>query len=270
MTPSISLIGAGHLGSALVRGLIKTGYPKKLITVSNLNRKKLDHLIQESGVVPALSNVNAVDNADVLILAIKPQFMHEVCLEIASTVQKKQPLIISLVGVIEMSTIMGWLDCKNLPVIRVMTNTPIEFCTGTSALFANDFVTAEQRLIGEKIFKSLGSLIWLDKEELLDPLTAAIGSAPAYVLLFMEALQKAAMSQKIPEHMAQQITVDVLAGTAELAKNSGRSFANLRAGVTTPNGITEYSLQKISIDAFLNNFQQIYQAAIERIEQIKN
>lgn len=266
---SIAVIGAGHLGSALIRGLIKNGYAKQSIIVSNRNQTKLNLLVNELGVIPAPSNSKAVEAADILVLAVKPQFMQDVCVEIAVSVQKKRPLIVSLAGVTEIEQIALWLGAQDLPIVRAMTNTPMEFGKGTSALFANSLVSAEYTLLIEAMFNAVGSLFWLDKEQLLEPLTAAIGSAPAYVLLFMEALQKAAMSQHIPEQLAEKIAFDVVAGTAVLAKQSGRSFADLRAGVTTPNGITEHSLKELAIDDFFDDFKRIYQAASERIEQIK-
>ncbi len=266
---SIAIIGAGHLGSALIRGLIKSGYGEKFIIVSNRNHAKLNRLVNELDVVPAKSNSKAAEDADILILAIKPQFMHDVCMEIATSVQIKRPLIVSLVGVTEIKQIALWLGAHDLPIIRAMTNTPMEFGKGTSALFANSIVNTEQKLLIENIFNAVGSLFWLDEEQLLEPLTAAIGSAPAYVLLFMEALQKAAMSQHIPEKLAKKIAFDVVAGTAVLAEQSGRSFADLRAGVTTPNGITEHSLKELVIDDFFDDFKKVYQAASERIKKIK-
>lgn len=266
---SIAVIGAGHLGSALIRGLIKNGYAEQSIIVSNRNQTKLNRLVNELAVVPAHSNSKAVEAADILVLAVKPQFMQDVCMEIAASVQKKRPLIVSLAGVTEIEQIARWLGAPDLPIVRAMTNTPMEFGKGTSALFANRMVCAEHKLLIEAIFNAVGSLFWLDEEQLLAPLTAAIGSAPAYVLLFMEALQKAAMSQHIPEQLAEQIAFDVVAGTAVLAKQSGRSFADLRAGVTTPNGITEHSLKELAIDDFFDDFKKVYQAASERIKQIK-
>ncbi|MDR3503339.1 MAG: pyrroline-5-carboxylate reductase [Legionella sp.] len=267
---SISLIGAGHLGRALLCGLIKSGYPAQSITVSNRNQDKLNRLVHELAVLPATSNNDAVDGAEILILAVKPQFMQDVCQEIAAKVQMKKPLIISLAGVTEIEQIAQWLGVTDLSIIRVMTNTPMEFCKGTSALFANSCATDAHKKITETLFNTVGSAFWVDKEQLLDPLTAAIGSAPAYVFLFMEALQKAAASQNIPEALAEKIAIDVVSGAAVLAKQSNYSFAELRAGVTTPHGITEHSLKALDTENFFTSFKKIYQAANERIEQIKS
>ncbi|CAM4501429.1 MAG: Pyrroline-5-carboxylate reductase [Legionella sp.] len=267
---SISLIGAGHLGRALLCGLIKSGYPAQSITVSNRTQDKLKRLVNELNIVPAASNNDAIDAAEILILAVKPQFMQDVCQEIAAKVKMEKPLIISLAGVTEIEQISQWLGITDLSIIRVMANTPMEFGKGTSALFANSSATDVHKKITEALFNAVGSVFWVDKEQLLDPLTTAIGSAPAYVFLFMEALQKAAASQNIPEELAEKIAIDVVSGAAVLAKQSNYSFAELRAGVTTPHGITEHSLKDLDIEDFFTRFKKIYQAANERIEQIKS
>jgi pyrroline-5-carboxylate reductase len=265
---SISIIGAGHLGSALARGLIKSGYPAHSILFSNRDPSKTTRLVNELGVLSVESNIQAVKNAEVVFLAVKPQFMQDVCLEIASTIQKNRPLIISLAGVIDINRMARWLGCDDIGIVRVMTNTPTEFCKGTSALFASSFTTSVQKTWVETLFNEVGYTFWVDQESLIDTLTAPVGCAPAYVFLFLEALQKAAVSRGIPEELAEKIVLESVFGAAELAKKSGRSFSQLRAGVTTPQGITDYSLQKISITEFFDCFKQIFAGGEERIEQI--
>ncbi|RUR23354.1 pyrroline-5-carboxylate reductase [Legionella qingyii] len=265
---TISIIGAGHLGSALARGLIKSGYPASSITFSNRDPSKSERLVKELGVLSAKTNIEAAQNAEILIFAVKPQYMQEVCQEIAPAMQSREPMIISLAGVIDIDNITRWLNKKNLGVIRVMTNTPTEFCKGTSALFANSFTTSEKKQLIETLFNEVGYTFWVEQESMLDTLTAPIGCAPAYVFLFLEALQKAAMSRGIPEELSEKIALESVFGAAELAKKSGRSFAQLRAGVSTPHGVTAHSLEKLSFTDFFDLFKQIYEAAEERIEQI--
>ncbi|KTD06177.1 pyrroline-5-carboxylate reductase [Legionella gratiana] len=265
---SISIIGTGHLGGAFVRGLIKSGYPANLITLSNRNPNKSEQLAKELGVLSAKTNVQAVQNTEIIVLAVKPQFMQEVCKEIAPKIQNKQPMIISLVGVINTDSIARWLGDKDLAITRVMTNTPSEFCKGTSALFANSSTIPEQKLLIERLFNNVGYTFWVDQESMIDTLTAPIGCAPAYIFLFLEALQNAAISRGIPEELAEKISLESVFGAAELAKKSGRSFAHLRESVTTPQGVTAYSLEKLSMDNFFDIFKKIYTDAEERIEQI--
>lgn len=265
---SITIIGAGHLGSALARGLIKSGHPARSITFSNRDPSKTERLVKELGVLSAKTNTQAIMNAEILILAVKPQYMQDVCREIAPSIQHKQPIIISLAGVISIASMKKWLNNKDLAITRVMTNTPIEFCKGTSALFACPSVTPEQQQLVETLFNEVGYTFWVNQESLIDSLTAPVGCAPAYVFLFLEALQEAAISRGIPEELSEKIALESVLGAAELAKKSGRSFAQLRAGVTTPHGVTAHSLEKLSFTDFFDLFKQIFAAAEERIEQI--
>ncbi|CAM2787675.1 pyrroline-5-carboxylate reductase [Legionella steigerwaltii] len=265
---TISIIGAGHLGSALARGLIKSGHPASSITFSNRDPSKSERLVKELGVLSAKTNIQAATNTEILIFAVKPQFMEDVCREIAPTIQQRQPIIISLAGVIDIASIKRWLNKKDLGIVRVMTNTPIEFCKGTSALFACTSTTAEQKRLVETLFNEVGYTFWVEQESMIDSLTAPVGCAPAYVFLFLEALQKAAISRGIPEEFAEKIALESVLGAAELAKRSERSFAQLRASVTTPHGVTAHSLEKLSFTDFFDIFKQIYAAAEERIEQL--
>lgn len=266
---SLAFIGTGHLGSALIRGLIHNDYPAQCIIVNNRTPEKATRLAHELGVSYTETSAQAAARAEALILAVKPQFMQELCKQIAPIVKKNKPLIISLAAVIEIQEMVSWLRVDDLEIVRVMTNTPIEFGKGTSALFANPHVTIQHQEWINTLFKTVGSTFWVDKEELLDRLTAAIGSAPAYVLLFMEALQKAALSQGIPEQLARKITEDLFSGTVTLSQKSGHSFTDLRHSVSTPRGVTEHSFKKISIDDFFHTFERMYDAVYERIEQIK-
>lgn len=267
---SITVIGAGHLGSAVIKGLIKAGQDPKKITISNRDPQKSARLVQELGVLSAETNRQAAEHANLIILAVKPQFMHEVCKEIAPIMKQNQVLVISLAGVVAIESITTWLDNKNLSVIRVMTNIATEFCKGSSALFANTATAEEQKTYTENLFNKVGYTFWAKQEALLDTLTAPIGCAPAYVFLFLEALQQAAISRGIPSEQATTIALESVLGAAELAKNSGLSFSQLRAGVTTPQGVTEHSLQKISFDDFFVTFKTLFAAVEERIEAIQH
>lgn len=265
---SISIIGTGHLGGALMRGLIRSGHPATSIMISNRDLSKSRGLSKELGVLTATTNTDAIENADIVLLALKPQMMQKVCEEIAPALRTKKPLIISLAGVIDTHSIALFLDKRNLGIVRVMTNTPTEFCKGTSALFANEFLTYAQKESIESLFNKVGYTFWVDQESMLDTLTAPIGCAPAYVFLFLEALQKAAMSRGISEPSAQKIALESVLGAAELARKSGRTFDQLRKSVTTPQGITAHSLQQLSFSDFFDTFKQIYSDAEERITEI--
>ena len=265
----ISIIGAGHLGRAFIAGLIKSGQPPCSIKISNSTIENTLRLASTLNVLGARTHVDAVETADIVILAVKPQLMKTVCQDIALVVQKKRPLVISLAGVVDIEHISLWLGATDLGIVRVMTNTPMAYGKGVSALFANPHMGSEQLHISTLLFNAVGTSFWVDKEPMLDALTAAVGCAPAYVFLFMEALQKAAISRGIPEALAAKIALDIVGGSVELAKHSDHSFQHLRDGVTTPNGVTAHSLKGLSEHAFFGSFKEVYRAADERIAQIK-
>ncbi|STY28748.1 pyrroline-5-carboxylate reductase [Legionella wadsworthii] len=265
---SITVIGAGNLGSAFIRGLIRSGYPENLIKVSSRDSSKPALLVRELNILSAQNNAQAAEDADIIVLAVKPQFMQSVCRDISQTIRKKLPVIISLAGIINISNMTQWLGVNHIGVVRSMSNTPIEFCKGTSALFANSSISHEQKLLVQDLFQTLGLAFWVDEETMLDTLTAPIGCAPAYAFLFLEALQGAAISRGIPEELAAKVALESVLGAAELAKKSERSFAQLRQGVTTPNGVTEYSLKKLSLPGLFDSFKEVFAAVEERIDQI--
>ena len=264
----LSFIGAGHLGSALVKGLVKSGYPADRIVVSNRSPEKLTSLVNTLGVSSVVTNTQAAEVADVLFLAVKPQFIEEVCLEISPVIIKKRPLIISLAGVISLHDLALALDDDTLGIIRAMTNTPTEHGKGVSALFANVSSTPSQREQTTMLFNLIGKSIWVEEERLLNTLTAPVGCAPAYVFLFLEALQEAAISVGISPDLAKEVALNTVIGAADLAKQSGESFSSLREKVTTSGGITAASLEEISMPDFISKFKKVYKAAEKRIHEI--
>lgn len=265
---SLSFIGAGHLAGALVRGLIKSGYPAKLITVSNRSSEKLESLVEELGIVSARTNTEAAEVADVIFLAVKPQYIKEVCREISPAIIEKKPMIISLASTVRLEDIALALGVDNLAIIRAMTNTPTEFCKGASALFANSLITTSQTEHVNELFNAIGMSFWVEKEADLDTLTAPVGCAPAYVFLFLQALQDAAVSMGFSSSLAREIALHSVIGAAELAKQSGDSFASLRENVSTPGGVTAYSLKHISVPQLVDSVKEVFNAAEQRIAEI--
>jgi pyrroline-5-carboxylate reductase len=264
----LSFIGTGHLGSALVKGFVKSGYPAEHIVVSNRSPEKSALLVNTLGVSSVVTNTQAAEVADVIFLAVKPQFIEEVCLEISPVIIKKRPLIISLAGVISLHDLSLALGDDTLGIVRAMTNTPTEYRKGISALFASVSITTAQRKQTAMLFNLIGKSIWVEKEGLLNTLTAPVGCAPAYVFLFLEALEEAAISVGISPDLAKDITLNAVIGAAELATQSGESFSSLREKVTTKGGITAASLEEISMPDFISKFKQVYKTAEKRIHEI--
>ena len=190
MTNHICFIGGGNMASSLISGLINNQYPSNKITVTDPDKLKLEHLKQQFSIHVEIDNLKAVESADVLVLAVKPQVLKSVCDNIKDITQKTKPLIISIAAGIRSTDIERWLG-GNHALVRCMPNTPALIQAGATGLFANSTTSSEQKNIADQILRSAGITLWVDNESQLDAVTAVSGSGPAYFFLFLEAMQAA-------------------------------------------------------------------------------
>ena len=193
------------------------------------------------GIQGTTDNITAIEQADVVILAIKPQVMEAVLTPIKDALQRKKPLIISVAAGIDLQSISSWTG-GDLAIVRCMPNTPALVQQGASGLFANVQVTAGQKDISAQILNAVGMSVWVDKETQLDAVTAVSGSGPAYFFLFMEAMIEAGMKLGLSEETAKELTLKTALGAATMASASEDSPAQLRKKVTSPNGTTEKAI----------------------------
>lgn len=239
---TIGFIGAGNMANSLIRGLLAKGVPAGSIWAMDIDDSKVRHLNQECGIRPA-SSAEIASNADVIVLAVKPQFMRSACETLAGNLNNRSPLLISIAAGITSSHLQKWLaiDCA---IVRCMPNTPALVGKGASGLFANPKVSDSQRLLAEDIISAVGFSAWVDKETDIDIVTAVSGSGPAYFFLFMEAMQNAAQEMGLGEALARDLTYHTAAGAAELALQSTDDIAELRRKVTSPGGTTEQAINR--------------------------
>jgi pyrroline-5-carboxylate reductase len=234
----ITFIGGGNMAKALIGGLIKRGYSPSKMHVVEMCKDKCTHLHNEFGVRATMELAQAVAHGETIILAVKPQNMQEVALQLAPIL--KEHLVISVAAGIRTRDLARWLNTHN--VVRCMPNTPALIRSGVTALFAMPAVKPEQCHHAESILSSVGSTLWVEDEEMLDAVTAISGSGPAYVFYFIEAMQQAAYELGLDEAQARQVVLDTFLGASKLAENSKEEVATLRARVTSKNGTTERAL----------------------------
>ena len=173
---NIAFIGGGNMGQALVNGLLESGCVGENITIIDTDAKTCSNLEKKFPRCHVLSQTEAALNiADVVVLAVKPQSMQTACEQIAAQCQSTRPLIISIAAGTQASDIDNWLGGQ-LPIVRCMPNTPALVQAGTTGLFANNEVSTQQRELADGILGIVGSTLWLDQEELLDVVTAVSGS----------------------------------------------------------------------------------------------
>lgn len=238
---SIGFIGAGNMAGSLIRGLIAKGSSPADILVSDIDKAKVDEFVQECSIV-ASSNETIASTADVIVLAVKPQVMAQVCSEL--TTDGRNALVISVAAGITSSHLQNWLGDETA-IVRCMPNTPALVGQGATGLFANSNTSTEQKLIAEELLNAVGISAWVNEEKDIDSITALSGSGPAYYFLYMEAMQDAAREFGLDENLVKDFAIQTALGAATLAVESGDSVDELRRKVTSPGGTTERALQKL-------------------------
>lgn len=267
MTPTIGFIGGGNMSRSLVGGLISDGYESSLIWVSNPTIKKVQHLQAAFGVNVTASNAEVCDVADVIVLSVKPQVLQDVAKEIRDSIQQRKPLVISVVAGIDAKVIEKWLG-GNVAVVRTMPNTPALLGVGATGMFANQFVNKKQNEIAESIMRAVGVIVWVDKESMLDVVTAVSGCGPAYFFMIMEIMQKTAEEMGMNADMAKLLVLQTAFGASKMALESEDAPAQLREQVTSPNGVTEVALRTFKESDIEKIFQQALRNAQQRSQEL--
>lgn len=262
----IGFIGAGNMAKSIIGGLLAEDYPAPLITASAARQETLDNVKKQFGINVSLSNRDIAKDADVIILAVKPQMLKPVALEIASSVQHK-PLIISIAAGVTTENIGTWLGGEQA-IIRAMPNTPSMVKEGAIGAFANAQVSLEQRTITNEILGAVGLITWLEQEHLLNSVTAVSGSGPAYFFLVMESMIEAGMELGLSKDCATELTLQTALGAALLAKNGKVDVADLRRHVTSPNGTTEQAIKSFENDAIRAMFSRAMRACADRSAEL--
>lgn len=265
--PVVTVIGAGNMGSSLISGLINNHHPGDKLWATDPDKNKLAQLDHSFHIHTTTDNVQAVLKADVLIFAIKPQLFANVLPTLSMTIQRRMPLVISIAAGIKETSIAHWLGAK-IPIVRAMPNTPALINCGATALYANQYVTSEQRNLAESILRSIGIVVWLKDEKLIDVVTALSGNGPAYFFLIMESLQQAAEDLGLPKEIARLLTLETALGAARMAIESGKSLAELRHNVTSPGGTTEKALSVLEENNIRNLFKKTLEAGKRRSEEL--
>ena len=241
---TIAFICAGNMASAIMGGLIENGFAASSIYASDPSQEKLNELNTRFGINTNTNNQAIIEQADVVIVAVKPQVMELVLSPLQDALKAKQPLLISVAAGINLNSLMQWAGADNdkLAIVRCMPNTPALVGQGASGLLANSNVSAQQKELSETILNAVGISLWVEKESELDAVTAVSGSGPAYYFLFMEAMIEAGKKLGLSESTAKQLTLKTALGAATMASESSDSPAQLRKNVTSPNGTTEQAL----------------------------
>ena len=262
-TKKIGFIGAGNMATSLIRGLIDSGLAAKHIWITDINPEAQQTLAHNLQVNIATSNNDLVTQVDVVVLAVKPQVLHNVATEVAEQINAQNVLVVSIAAGITQTSLQNWLG-DAVAIVRCMPNTPALVLTGATALHANANVTAEQRDLAENILRAVGISLWVESETELDAVTAVSGSGPAYYFLLMEAMEKAALALGLNPQQARLLILQTALGAAKIAMESNDTPEVLRQKVTSPGGTTQAALQSFENNGFTSMVLEALQAAHDR------
>ncbi|PSF12327.1 pyrroline-5-carboxylate reductase [Marinobacter fuscus] len=262
-SPTISFIGAGNMASGIIGGMLDNGYQASDIWVSAPDDSHLQSVRKRFGVSVTTDNRHCAEQADIVVLAVKPQVMAEVCRNIAPVVQNTRPLMVSIAAGLTADTLDSWLG-GGLPLVRVMPNTPSLVGKGAAGLFANNQVSQAHREAVQAMFQSIGSALWVEDENLLHSVTALSGSGPAYFFLMLEALEAAATEAGIEPETARALAIQTMAGAAEMAARSDDDPGQLKRNVMSPGGTTERAIHTFEDGGLRDLVKKAYAAAYDR------
>ncbi len=269
-TPSIAFIGGGNMARSLIGGLIADGYAAQRIVVSEPSEAQRTLLREHFGVRALASNRDALQQADVLVIAVKPQIVEAVAREIADDIRGSGKLIISIAAGIRTDALTAWLG-DGTALVRAMPNTPALVQSGATVLYATPWTDTAQRETAESILRAVGLTQWIADEALMDAVTALSGSGPAYFFLVMEAMEAGARQLGLPPQTARLLTVQTAFGAAKMALESAdTSPGELRTQVTSPGGTTERALQVLNDGGLTELFERALTAARERSLELSN
>ncbi|OYV20907.1 MAG: pyrroline-5-carboxylate reductase [Methylococcaceae bacterium NSM2-1] len=259
----IGFIGGGNMASSLISGLIASGHSPQHLWVSDINPDTLKALAENLNINTSASNDAVINEVDVIVLAVKPQTLSSVAKSVATLIQQKKSLVVSIAAGISQRSLSQWIGA-DVAIVRCMPNTPALVLTGATALHANAKVTAEQRNLAENIMRSVGIALWVKDENELDAVTAVSGSGPAYYFLLMEAMEKAAVELGLSEATARLLVQQTALGAAKIALESSESPEQLRKRVTSPGGTTQKAIDTFEQGQFTELVSKALHAARDR------
>jgi len=264
---SVTFIGCGNMGRSLIGGLIANGLSVNSITGTDLNAEQRQATASQYNIEVLEDNQQAIKDADVVVLAVKPQSMQDALESIKVPLSLEKPLLISIAAGIKLSDLGKWAG-KDLAIVRAMPNTPALIQAGATALCSNQITSGAQRDLAETIMRSVGLALWLDDESLMDTVTALSGSGPAYYFLIMEVMEKAALQLGLPQEQARILTLQTAFGAAKMALESSHDAETLRKQVTSSGGTTEQALNVLMNGDIEGLFREALEAAKKRSAEL--
>ncbi len=261
----LAFIGAGNMATAIITGLLEAGFKPNNILACAPSSSTRETKQQQFAINTSQNNLDAIEFADVIVIAVKPNLVEGVAKELDSAIklQTTNKIIISVAAGIKISQLQACLS-RNAKVIAAMPNLPCAVKQGVIGLVAAEQCEVAEIKLTEALFSTIGRAVWLDNESQMAALVASAGSSPAYFFLFLEAMIESAKTMGLSEQQAKNSVLQSGLGALTMALNSDLDVTELRRQVTSPNGTTHQA-----IESFLSNdisavVDQAMQAAAQK------
>lgn len=256
---NIAFIGAGNMAKAIIHGLLSHQYPEDKIYIANRSAEKL----KEFSTHTSTNNCEMAEKADIIILAVKPDQIAEVCRQLQTLCHKNKPIIVSVAAGITVQSIADNLMYDG-PIIRAMPNTPVSIGYGVTGLFANTQCNDDDKQFVDNIFSATGITSWVHDENLLNVIGVVAGSGPAYFYLIMEYLLDSAEKLGLDKITAAPLITQTLIGSGKLAQQENNQYHQLRNAVTSPKGSTLEAIKVFEKENLKQTIQTALTAALNR------
>jgi len=263
----IAMIGTGNMGESLISGLVDSGtaLPDNIIC-TDIRLDKLEEVKQDYGVRVTTDNIAAIDFADIVIYAVKPQIFAEV---LRGTAEKltMEKLVISIAAGVPLAAIESCLD-KDLRLIRVMPNIPASVKMGASGIAAGSHVLKGDVEMASVIFDSVGVSVFLGENYLMDAVTGLSGSGPAYIFLIIDALADAGVKMGLSRQDALFLSTQTVAGAARMLQETGEHPGRLKDMVTSPGGTAIAGLHTLEEGGIRTSLINAVESATRRSQEL--
>ena len=263
----ISFIGGGNMAQALISGLIGCGIQPNLITVADPNLDIREQLTAKglNAVDPAADAKAAVIDADIVVLAVKPQVMKAVVSTFADVLDTQ--LVISVAAGLSTELLSDMLNgYRN--IVRAMPNTPAMIQMGATGLYGTEDISAEQKQLATAMMEASGLVMWVEDEAHMHAVTAVSGSAPAYMFYIIESMVDGAVALGLDKEQASALAMQTMLGAAKMAMGSEDAPAELRRKVTSPNGTTQAAIESMQANDIGRQIGEAMQACYDRSQAL--
>ncbi len=261
-----AIIGAGAMGEAIIGGLLRQKLTSpEHIHASEPRPERCEELKTKYGITISTHNLDVVENADVVVLAVKPQRLEKILSELSGHIPP-QAVVVSIIAGASIEKISTGL-AHNI-VVRTMPNTPGQIGKGITVWFASNTVADDQMAKAHMMLQALGENIQVDEEYYLDMATAVSGTGPMYVYLFMEAFMDAAVHLGFSRYVAEKLVIETIRGSVDYYESQSVHVADLRNKVTSPGGTSAAALYYLEKAGFRTAISRAIWAAYERSQQL--